>query len=61
METSHEILCPYCGEQQSIEIDISVHHQSYIDDCQVCCEPIEVDVLVESGDEVIVEVRRSDE
>ncbi len=59
METTHEIICPFCGAQQFIFIDVSVHHQQYIEDCQVCCQPIEMDILVEDEDEVRVAVEQS--
>ena len=34
------IQCPYCGEGISILVDCSVEDQSYIEDCEVCCRPI---------------------
>jgi len=33
--------CPYCGEPISMVLDTSVA-QTYIEDCEVCCRPIEV-------------------
>ncbi|HAY46549.1 MAG TPA: CPXCG motif-containing cysteine-rich protein [Gammaproteobacteria bacterium] len=38
-ETDHA--CPYCGESLSLLVDISTGDQSYVEDCQVCCRPIE--------------------
>jgi len=38
------IVCPYCGEDVSILIDCSVEQQDYIEDCQVCCKPINLSV-----------------
>ena len=38
--------CPYCGEMIDILIDISVPHQNYIEDCQVCCQPMTIDATV---------------
>lgn len=54
------IQCPYCGESIDIVLDTSVPHQEYIEDCSVCCRPIEMDVLVE-GDVIAVTGRRDDE
>lgn len=35
--------CPYCLEKISMLLDISVDEaQSYIEDCEVCCQPIQV-------------------
>ena len=39
-----DIACPYCGETITILIDESAGAQHYIEDCQVCCRPIEVHV-----------------
>ena len=36
------ITCPYCWEQIWIQLDLSVAGQEYIEDCQVCCRPIEI-------------------
>jgi len=46
--------CPYCGEMIDILIDISVAQQNYIEDCQVCCQPITINVTVRLDGEVSV-------
>lgn len=33
--------CPYCGEPFDTEVDTSAGSQDYIEDCPVCCRPIE--------------------
>ena len=38
----HFFQCPYCWEEISMILDTSVAHQTYIEDCEVCCNPIEV-------------------
>ena len=43
----HFFICPYCGEQISIVVDPSVRGQTYVEDCEVCCNPIEVSYTVE--------------
>lgn len=43
------INCPYCGETIEILVDCSVSRQSYIEDCQVCCRPINLDISVDDG------------
>ncbi|MEM7279058.1 MAG: CPXCG motif-containing cysteine-rich protein [Pseudomonadota bacterium] len=40
------ISCPYCGETIEIDVDPSLTEQQYIEDCQVCCRPIELQVSV---------------
>jgi len=34
--------CPYCWEEISMIFDKSLNEDSYIEDCEVCCNPIEV-------------------
>lgn len=43
-------VCPYCGEQISMVLDTSVVRQTYIEDCEVCCRPIEVRYTVEDDE-----------
>lgn len=61
MQTTYEVVCPYCGQAQFIFLDISVRHQQYVEDCQVCCRPLELSVTVVGEDEILVDVRMSDE
>lgn len=35
------IHCPYCGESLSVLLNPEDLGQEYIEDCQVCCRPIE--------------------
>lgn len=39
--------CPYCWEQISMLIDTSQSRQNYIEDCEICCNPIQIDVACE--------------
>jgi hypothetical protein len=47
--------CPYCWEEISMVLDMSVTTQTYVEDCEVCCNPIEIRYAVEDG--AIVEFR----
>ncbi|GAA4269322.1 CPXCG motif-containing cysteine-rich protein [Hyunsoonleella aestuarii] len=38
----HFFVCPYCWEEISMLLDKSVSNQNYIEDCEVCCNPIQV-------------------
>jgi len=38
----HFFQCPYCWEQISMLLDASITKQTYIEDCEVCCNPIEI-------------------
>jgi len=48
------ISCPYCGESITVLIDCSLAEQSYIEDCQVCCQPIVLDVTINDENEISV-------
>jgi len=54
-----EIVCPYCGETIAVFIDEGGGPmQRYVEDCSVCCRPIELSVdETENGDFSIVAVR----
>ena len=47
MEEEHFFTCPYCWQTISMLLDLSVDGQQYIEDCEVCCRPIEITYVVE--------------
>ncbi len=55
-----QIYCPYCGESISVMIDDSVQVQQYIEDCSVCCRPIELKIVLDNG-EALIFPKRDDE
>ena len=38
----HFYTCPYCWEEISMLLDSGMNNEPYIEDCEVCCRPIEV-------------------
>jgi len=57
-----EIPCPYCGEDITLLIDASGGDQTYTEDCQVCCRPMVVDIVVgPDGGLESVRARREDD
>ena len=36
-----QVDCPYCGEVFETEVESYTGNQDYIEDCPVCCRPIE--------------------
>jgi len=61
-DTAGAVICPYCGEENVISLDPgSGDRQEYVEDCQVCCQPMEVFVTVEDDDECTVSVQRADD
>ncbi len=57
---SHNLDCPYCGEVIQIIIDCSVSEQQYIEDCQVCCRPINIFINIE-GNEIQINASHENE
>jgi phage terminase large subunit GpA-like protein len=54
METivSADITCPHCGETFSLEVDTSQNEQDLIEDCSVCCRPINLTIRCQPGEVV---------
>ena len=59
MEDEAEIQCPSCGEMITLIVDVSVSDQSYIEDCSVCCKPIQIDIVCNSNSVVSMKVEAS--
>jgi len=38
----HFFTCPYCWERISMILENSEEENDYIEDCEVCCRPIEL-------------------
>ena len=53
--------CPYCGETIEVLLDPSDLEQQYIEDCQVCCRPINFLVAESINGELRVNVYTEDE
>jgi hypothetical protein len=53
--------CPYCGESFETGVDTSAGNQDYIEDCPVCCRPIEFHLETGMGDDVIALTTRRDD
>ena len=47
------ISCPYCGESYETVVDLSAGSQRYVEDCAVCCKPIEVALRVGEDGELL--------
>ena len=54
--TEYDVTCPFCAERITLLIDASEGSQDYIEDCQVCCRPIEVAVMTDGENRVTVRV-----
>jgi Cysteine-rich CPXCG len=43
----HLVECPYCGESFETPVDTSSGSARYVEDCQICCQPIEFSLKVD--------------
>lgn len=46
------IQCPYCWETLEISVDPSAADQEYVEDCQVCCQPILIHAVFDEDREL---------
>ncbi|HSI69810.1 MAG TPA: CPXCG motif-containing cysteine-rich protein [Gillisia sp.] len=46
----HFFQCPYCWEEISMLLDPSLTSQSYVEDCEICCNPIQIRVEFTDND-----------
>lgn len=44
----HFFMCPHCWQEISMLLD-SAYSQTYVEDCEVCCNPIEIKVVFDNG------------
>ena len=54
------ITCPWCWERLVLEFDLSAGAQRYVEDCAVCCRPMDVSFRVEDGALAGVSAERTD-
>lgn len=60
LEQNVTVACPYCGEEVGIVVDCTIKSQRFVEDCQVCCRPIQFAIEV-SEDGEILELRANSE
>lgn len=65
LPTAH-IQCPYCGESIEIALDTGTAEdpagsQRYIEDCQVCCRPIDVRIDIDADGDPVLSVSAEDD
>jgi hypothetical protein len=58
MDDLFDVTCPYCGEQVEIYLEPDMTG-SFVQDCEVCCNPWLVRVSTD-GEDRSVDVRRAD-
>ena len=53
----HAFSCPYCAAAVTVLLDPSEPEQRYIEDCEVCCNPIELYVRFEDEEVAAFDAR----
>jgi hypothetical protein len=63
MELLQEISigCPYCGERITLLVDGTLAEQHYIEDCEVCCQPMAIGLNLSLDGRFQIVARRDDE
>ena len=56
-EIEYDFACPYCAAPITMLLDPSIPTQRYVEDCEVCCNPIEIAYALEDGAVVAFEAR----
>lgn len=46
------LTCPYCWQEITMLIEPTEEQQQYVEDCEVCCNPIEVTFGRDAGGEL---------
>jgi hypothetical protein len=55
------VRCPWCGERLETRIDMTAGEAGYVEDCEVCCRPIEFTIeRADGGALLAVAVSRLD-
>lgn len=51
------VQCPYCWEEITLLIDASIEVQEYVEDCEVCCRPIDFVIEVDEQGQAKIDAR----
>jgi hypothetical protein len=62
LDDTYTATCPYCGEEGELFVDLGGgSHQSYVEDCGVCCRPWQVRVTIDDEGAVSLDLEPLDE
>ncbi len=53
----HFFQCPHCWEEISMLLDNSIANQTYIEDCEICCNPIEINPVFENFELMSLDIK----
>jgi transcription elongation factor Elf1 len=49
MQIEHFFPCPVCDAEISVLLDLSEEASAYIEDCEVCCRPLQIRFAADGG------------
>lgn len=52
------VTCPFCGEPTAVTVDDEAGRHVFVQDCDVCCHPIQIRAVVGADGEVTVDPER---
>jgi len=52
------VICPFCGEPTEVSVDDEAGKQTFIQDCDVCCHPIQIRARVTADGELTIDADR---
>ena len=63
MFNEHEVefFCPYCAQPISFLLEELYGEQTYIEDCEVCCRPIQISYSIQDGEIQKLDIFRIDD
>ncbi len=59
-QVARKFNCPYCLERITMLLDPTIDKQQYVEDCEVCCNPIEITCTFSNGELVYFDAKASD-
>lgn len=48
-QEEREVTCPYCWQAITVLLDTSAESQTFVEDCRVCCQPIQFSYSAQDG------------
>jgi transcription elongation factor Elf1 len=52
--TEHRFTCPFCWEQNETMVEWQELPMDLIEDCRVCCHPIQLRISIDASDRIVV-------
>lgn len=53
--------CPYCGEWFETGVDLTGGSAEYVEDCQICCQPIVFKIRISDGQLQELQIEREND